>query len=160
MLYPHSRRPPLCRGQEAPPADPLPPHIYSHRKFPQPACVHDWNKFTSLVALQLTHTLSAERLTSISQQSVFSVHSTYRYIKKYTPFILPCTAFWLLLMFQMKEINWHTWNEHHWAFFLKISAVSFRDKKYNVTIPVMTPNVCNRDKRLSKSATLPCSRTV
>lgn len=56
MLYPHSRRPPLCRGQEAPPADPLPPHIYSHRKFPKLACVHKLNKFTSM--LPVTHTVN------------------------------------------------------------------------------------------------------
>lgn len=60
-----------------------------------------------------------------------------------------------LLIFQIKEIYWHTWNEHHWNFFLKISAVSFRDKKYSFTIPVMTLIVCYSDKRLSKSVTLP-----
>lgn len=44
-------------------ADLLPPHIYSHRKFPQPAGVQKLNKYNSL--LPLMHTVLASRLTSI-----------------------------------------------------------------------------------------------
>lgn len=56
-------------AQEVPLADLLPPHIYSHRKFPELAYVHKLNKFTSL--LPVTHIVSAQKGTSISQKCYY-----------------------------------------------------------------------------------------
>lgn len=104
MLYPHSRRPPLCREQEAPVADPQPPYIYSHRKFLQLAGIHPLKRLTSPLPFK-THQLKTKTVRYPPLSPLFLLLAyLYQFIRSfhnilYIVFFENVTLLWELMLF-------------------------------------------------------------